>query len=356
MISELKQVLPAIAGNFGISETLEKSISGNQQIILFLVDGMGYINLKAALDLNDWGLNLGTSIQSPLPSTTPVSLTALGTGLDSGTSGMLGATMWLPEYQQILRPLKWEKSPDPVVMQPAETWFEKIAAQVPVFRVGPGKYAETGLTQSALRGGEPVSADSLIEIEESLHACLRSGGESFTYVYYPDLDKIGHVHGTKSVEWNTELLRVIDSIKRIAQSLPSGSRMFVTADHGMLDVGERVWLETYPKLFDSVARITGEPRFRHVFAKPGQNLKLRKDWQEIEPFAQVFTRAEAIATGIFGNVDDIYEKRIGDLVVMAKADYVLASESVDRRVSNLMGQHGGDSDTERLIPLIEMAG
>jgi predicted AlkP superfamily pyrophosphatase or phosphodiesterase len=356
MISELKQVLPAIAENFGLFQTDNKTIHGNQQIVLFLVDGMGYNNLKAALDLNDWGLTLGNSIQSPLPSTTPVSLTALGTGLDSGASGMLGATMWLPEYQQILRPLKWEQSPDPVLVQPADTWFEKISKQVPVFRIGPGKYAESGLTQSALRGGDSVSADSLAEIEESIQACLRSGQESFTYVYYPDLDKIGHVHGTKSAEWNSELLKVVDSIKRISHSLPSGSRMFVTADHGMLDVGTRVWLETYPRLLDSVLRITGEPRFRHVFSKPGQKVKLRIDWQEIEQFAQVFTRAEAISAGIFGNVDSLYEERIGDLVVLAKSDFVLASESVDRRVSNLMGQHGGDSETERLIPLIEMAG
>jgi hypothetical protein len=52
-----------------------------------------------------------------------------------------------------------------------------------------------------------------------------------------------------------------------------------------------------------------------------------------------------------GPVDPWYEDRIGDVVAVARDDWALVSDRVDRIVSSLRGQHGALTDAEVLVPL-----
>lgn len=50
-------------------------------------------------------------------------------------------------------------------------------------------------------------------------------------------------------------------------------------------------------------------------------------------------------------MDEWYADRVGDVVAIARADWGLVSQRIDRVVSGLRGQHGGTTDAEMLIPL-----
>jgi alkaline phosphatase len=160
------------------------------------------------------------------------------------------------------------------------------------------------------------------------------------------------VFGCKSDEYEAELKDVLDAISKIESSLPNDTLLVVTADHGMVDMSRRIWLEDEHQVLPHIDMVTGEPRFRHIHTSNVQSVV-----SHFEKFAEDFltlTREEFIATM---SDETEFEDRIGDVVVIARREDVgLCARTIDNRVSNLIGQHGGASDTERDIPIALMAG
>jgi hypothetical protein len=297
-----------------------------------------------------------TPISTAFPSTTPVALASLGTGMQSGSHGFVGATFELAEFHSILHPLKWVDSPPPLAVAPDPTWFENaVDLGIKVTRVGPAAYANSGLTNAVLRGGSHLPAESMTELVDVIAATATQSKNQMIYGYYPKLDKVGHVHGVASTEWLSELGVVLDAIAELNARLGAGVTLVVTADHGMIDVEKRIWIEDTPSLMRDVRIITGEPRLRHVFAQPGNAQALHRQWKSLEDFVNIYTRDEYIATELMGVVDDFVAERIGDVVAVAQGNNILASRTIDSRISNLVGHHGSDSSTECDIPLAVLA-
>ena len=91
------------------------------------------------------------------------------------------------------------------------------------------------------------------------------------YVYYSDLDSTGHRRGWMSDAWSYQLAHVDRLVDQLASALPPDGALFVTADHGMVDVGPegRVDADVEPALQDGVALLAGDARARYVYARPG---------------------------------------------------------------------------------------
>ena len=184
---------------------------------------------------------------------------------------------------------------------------------------------------------------------------LGRSGRSLTYVYWGDLDKTGHVHGVDSVEWRAELELVDLLVHRIVEVAPTGTTVLLTADHGMLDTTaqDRIEIDDDGDLHRSVTHIAGEPRVRHLYTRAGAAGDVAAVWKAaVGNRATVMGREEAVAEGLFGEVDPDLADRIGDVVVVARGSTVLASQSVDARSSALVGQHGAVTEDERAIPLL----
>ena len=217
-------------------------------------------------------------------------------------------------------------------------------------------HRSSGLTRAALRGGEYPGADTLpARLAVTATAIGRARTEhrpSLTYVYWPDLDKVAHVHGVASAAYRAELARVDSLVAGLLDLVADDVALLVTADHGIIDIPDhrRVDLEARPALRRDVVTILGEPRVRHVYTVEGRADAVRQAWRdELGDRADVRTRAEVF--DLLGPVDDWYAERIGDVVAIARDDWALTSERVDRIVSALRGQHGGLTDAEVLVPL-----
>ncbi len=329
-----------------------------QHVIVLLVDGLGALQVRAHAHLlpaltsmSDLG-----PLAAPFPSTTCVSLTTLGTGLPPGMHGIVGTSFRLDEGGT-LAPLSWGEVPNPIATQPEPTVLERAeAAGVLVTSVAPLAHRSSGLTRAALRGGEYPGADTLPARLQVTGAALRraraEGRPSLTYVYWPDLDKVAHVHGVASAAYRAELRRVDALVAGLCALTGPDVALLLTADHGMVDVPDdrRVDLEARPALRRGVQTILGEPRVRHVYARQGAAADVHRAWtQELGERAEVRTRAEVAE--LLGPVDDWYADRIGDVVAIAAADWALVSDRIDRMVSGLRGQHGGLTDAEVLVPL-----
>ncbi len=369
----LADLLPAAAHLLGVpgfrghanplAATLGDALGSPRHLIVLLVDGLGALQLAehAALAPRLTAMTEVGPLAAPFPSTTCVSLTSLGTGLPPGMHGIVGTSFRLDDGS-VLSPLSWGAEPNPIATQPEPTVLERAAdAGVLVTSAAPAAHRSSGLTRAALRGGEYPGADTLpARLAVAAAAISRARAErraSLTYVYWPDLDKAGHVHGVGSAAYRAQLARVDSLVAGLLALVTGDVALLVTADHGLIDVPDdrRVDLETRPDLRRDVRIILGEPRVRHIYTTPGRGDAVRATWaEELGGRADVRTRAEV--SDLLGPVDDWYADRIGDVVAIAADTWALTSDRIDRLVSGLRGQHGGLTDAEVLIPLRAAAG
>jgi hypothetical protein len=103
--------------------------------------------------------------------------------------------------------------------------------------------------------------------------------------------------------------------------------------------------------------LTGEPRARYVHATPGAEADVLAGWREaLGDRAWVASRDEAVASGVFGPVDDALAARIGDVVALARGNWALVTPEREPGPSRLAAYHGSLTATELAIPLLMARG
>lgn len=318
------------------------------------MDGLGDRLLTRHADLAPALAGLtGGPIIAPFPTTTPVGLGSLGTGLLPGAHGLVGASFLLPEIGAVLQPLHWGADPSPLAVQPESTVFERaVRAGVSTLAAGPAAYAGSGLTRAALRGADYRGCESVGERVDVVRTATAAPGPSLTYVYWAELDRTGHEFGVDSTQWRAALARVDGLVAGLLEVLGRGAVLIVTADHGMVDGTDRIPVDGERALTDGVAHVAGEPRARHVYARAGAQADVLASWRErLSGSADVLSRRDVVDSGLLGDVDPALEERIGDVVAIARGGTCLTTRA-DALVSSLIGQHGALTDDERAIPAL----
>ncbi|HEY7144374.1 MAG TPA: alkaline phosphatase family protein [Streptosporangiaceae bacterium] len=330
-----------------------------ERICLLVIDGLGWELLReypaAAPFLSELAVT-GRTLTAGFPATTATSLTSLGTGLSPGQHGMLGYQVAVPGTGRLLNALRWDKQVDPLAWQPGETVFERAAAAgIGAFRVAQSSLQRTGLSVAAMRGAEYFGADTLGALVAEGAAALRRRDRALAMVYHGDLDSTGHVWGCGSDAWRYHLGHVDKLAEQLAGALPPGTILYITADHGMVDIApqDKIDADALPALRAGVALLGGEPRARHVYAEPGAAADVLDAWRAVlGPRAWVAARDEAIADGWFGPVEPAMEARIGDVVAAMAGSWALVATTTEPRESALAGMHGSLTPADQAVPLL----
>jgi hypothetical protein len=338
---------------------LTEALAGARKVAVLLVDGLGADLLRAHADLAPTLTALDTPVgdlSAPCPSTTPVSLATLGTGLPPGSHGILGFVTAVPGEERTLNHVQWRDDPDPDVWQARRTVFEQAAAaDVAVAAVGPYAFAGSGLTRAVYRGATYTGSVGPGDLSAVMLESLAAAPRTLVYGYLSELDLTGHVRGVDSAAWRHQLALIDRVVEQILTGLPDDAALLVTADHGMLDVpaGTRVDLDAEPDLTDGVRLLAGEPRARYLHTESGAAGDVRDRWREVlGARAWVTDRDEALASGVFGPVDEALAARIGDVVALARGTWAITATEREPGPSRLVGYHGSLTATELAIPLL----
>ena len=307
-------------------------------------------NIMAAKSFGD--------VTTAFPSTTSTSLATLLTGAMPNEHGMLGYTVRVPNSDgRVLNALKWDERVDPVIWQPKETFFEIGARSgINVTHVAAKRYEGTGFTRAVFRGanyrGANLYPDLVTETAEALKKT-----PSFVYLYVNDLDVAGHVAGYGSEKW-LEALRMIDNlVGQLRNKLPKGTRIWITGDHGMLNVGQKIVIGRDNLLMTEVATIAGEPRARHIYlARPEISNEIVNLWKsELGDMANIYTKSEAINAGLFGlPMPEKFADRAGDLIAIVNDNSILIDPAREKLESAMVGHHGGLTQVESNVPLQQL--
>ncbi len=369
----LADLLPSVAAGLGVpgmSTGLE--LAPADRVCVFLIDGLGWELLKAhPAEAPFLHSLLGTSMNGTgqpmtagFPSTTATSLASVGTGLPPGAHGLPGYTVADPATGRLMNQLRWRPWTDPHVWQPYPTVFQLAdAAGVHTCQVSAPDFQHTPLTKIALSGGTfhgRLSGEDRMDLAADR---LAAEDRALVYTYYSDVDGKGHRFGVDSDEWRGQLMYVDRLAQRLAEQLPPRSALYVTADHGMIDIPfdpeSRIDFDEDWELRAGVALLGGEARARHVYAVPGAAADVLAVWREVLGEQMwVAGRDEAIEAGWFGRpgdgVDGRVHGRIGDVVAAARDDIAIVATETEPNESAMVGLHGSMTPVEQLVPLLEV--
>ena len=324
------------------------------QVVLLLLDGLGWDQLQARRHLAP---NLcamaGADILTVAPSTTATALTSLATGTAPGEHGVVGYRIF--EQGDVLNILRWStpsgdarKRIEPRSVQSAPAFGGQ---RPPV--VTRAEFVDTGFTRAHLHQvrftGYRMPSTLVTEVRR-----LAGAGEPFVYVYYDGIDKVSHEYGLRE-HYDAELVFADRLVGDLIAALPPGAVLVVTADHGQVDVGERI-VAPDPEVLSHVRQQSGEGRFRWLHAVPGHEHALAEAARSCHgEQAWVRTLAEVEMEGWFGpTLSDAARSRLGDVALVARDD-ISFSDPADSGVFELVGRHGSLSSAEMRVPLLAAA-
>jgi hypothetical protein len=377
-IAEVLTSAAACLGVEGFTNTL--GLPAAARVCVVLADGLGrnLLKQKAAHtpflrsvmqagqgDVPVW-------LDSAFPSTTAAALSSFGTGLPAGQHGMVGYDVLDPDQDKVVNLLgNWDPGVDPAAWQPFPTVFERVDGNVAVSTVSLSQFDGSPMTRAALRGGSFISGTTSHARTAAAADTMAASGPALMYFYVNELDKAGHRYGCRSEQWEHQLEELDATVKRLNASLPAGTLILLTADHGMLDVAEsqRIDFSAYPELVDGVRHTAGEPRMVHLYldgteagespgaresAGAGGRERLLAAWKaRFGDRVWAFTREEAVAGGLFGDVRPAVEGRIGDVMIAARDAVALYDGRRMRPTAmEVVGQHGSLTKAEREVPLL----
>ena len=269
-----------------------------------------------------------------------------------------------PATGELMNQLRWQPWTAPAVWQPHPTVFQ-LADAAGIAHL-PGvlpDFQNTPLTKVALCGG---TFHGRLTGEERMDLAadrLAAADRSLVYTYYSELDGMGHRYGVDSDAWRGQLMYVDRLAQRLAEQLPPRSALYVTADHGMIDIPfdeeSRIDFDEDWELRAGVAVLGGEGRARHVYAVPGAAADVLAVWREVLGERMwVASRDEAVAAGWFGPAG---ASRSGCTAGSATWSpppattwSIVAHPNASRGSPAMVGMHGSMTPVEQLVPLLEV--
>lgn len=350
--------LPKSLGNLTtVFDSMQRAIRGEQNrlnlprvssAILVLVDGLGLVNLseRKAHAKELFSADTSSKLYSSLPSTTTVSLAGMAAGGSPVDHGVLGYSAFDRQSEAVISFLKI--SPEDARRHRLQ-WKQNPG--ISVTSVGPTAYAASGFTELTFGAEDYRGANKLSDrFDTALQAA--TSGSSLVYLYVPELDQIGHRYGWLSQKW-VQALEDLNLEFRRADQIARKNRIgiFLTADHGMVDVPESGHIEI-ANHFPTAIAVTGDPRCRFIY--------LEDTWDsvdiptELDTFGFLVSYAD-FASAAYGAIPAGSLKP--DLVLLAKEGFAF----YDRRFSEpksrmIVGQHGSVSNAELRVPAVVAGG
>jgi hypothetical protein len=370
--------LPAtVARLLGVGEggvALDGLPARAERVVLVLLDAFGWAFFTRHGDhplLRRFDAVVPLTTQ--FPSTTTAHITTLHTGVALGEHGLYEWNVYEPSLDALITPLLFcfagdgardsllRAGVDPGFLRSsAPTLYERLAqADVACHLFAPATFAPSTYDSVLARGAEIHPIATLPAGLTALGATLRAApGRVYAYVYWDEVDAIGHEYGPSSRQFAAAAERCLDALDGGLRALPEGTVVLLAADHGQVDVDPATTVyvnEAWPQIVDLLAR--GRRGRLLVPAGSARDLFLHCRPDAVDEVVDGLVRlvgeratvhrvADLVAGGWLGTVGERLRARLADVCVLPAPGETVWWRERHRFDMRFRGHHGGLAEDE----------
>ena len=340
------------------------AIGDPRNIVLLVIDGLGDRLLRRRMAGGELARRRRRAITSVFPSTTASAITTTYTGCTPLEHGLTGWFTYFGAAGCVAAALPFRSRGDNAPLRQRGFFPEHafvapaLFASLPVrsIVVTDRHIVDSEYNAMHCAGAERRAYASLDDLVGEVVGAVKSSDEKkFVYAYWPDYDALSHRHGCESREALQKLAALDEAFGRLLAGLAgSESLVLATADHGFMDAPPEQCLEP-PSAIASRLRfpLCGERRVAYCHVRDEQEfIALAGEWLGAK--AQVRPSRELVEEGWFGpgQPHPRLAERIGDVALVMRDRYTVKDWTPGEPRHLHLGNHGGTSEDEMLIPLI----
>lgn len=319
-----------------------------RHVVVIMLDGLG-------INVIDSNLGNGSilkthqimTLNSVYPPTTVAATTAFKTGKAPIESGWLGWHLYLKENDPsivLFKNKEYLTNEDFTKYQ-----VEDIIDATPWYKTLRGTKTYT-INPSWGENGVENFSDGIEQVKE---ICTKDE-KNFTFFYWDNPDYLMHEYGINSQVVKVNLFDIEANIEKLSNELPNDTIVFITADHGMIDV-EAVELNRYPDLINCLSKpFAGEGRCAQFYVKDDMHDDFVNTFNKYfkESF-KLFTKKEFIESKLAGayQVHDVTNVALGDYVAVGIGEYFFVQEIKEDDLV-FKAHHAGLTQEEMQVPVI----
>ncbi len=347
-----------------------KTLSHSKNIVLVVIDGLGYEYLKQYGKGSIFAAHLKGKLTCGFPSTTAASITSFHTGLAVQQHAITGWYVHLKELGAVTAILPLIPRFARIPLESARIRPEKILDQKPLHdRFKADTYVllgneiiNSGYTKVLSGKAKRVGYKNLADFFGKLRNIVQKKSKKrkkFVYAYWPEFDSLCHSYGTTSKKVLAHFRQLDRRMKRFLKTIEgTDTTIIITADHGLIDVPskKRIILHKHPKLEECLTLpLCGESRAAYCYVHPSKTKQFTQYVkQHFKRQCEVYKSETLVKKGYFGlgKPHPKLSDRIGDYVLVMKENYAIKDFLVHQKQTFYKAVHGGLSDEEMLVPLI----
>ncbi len=294
-------------------------------------------------------------------------MTSFITGVAPQQHALTGWFMYLKEIGAIsailpfttrVGNLSLEKKVDYKDIYNQESFFKGLKANN--FSLNHKNYSDSTYSLLASKGSKRLSFSSLSDFFKQIENTMKRGkGKKFMLAYWANFDSICHYNGIESKEALKHFTELDKKIANLAKSLKnSNTTIIVSADHGLINTEENktIKLENHPKLAETLSMpLSGEPRVVYCYVKSHKAKQFENYIKvNLSNACELHKSEDLIRKNYFGlyEPNEKLKDRVGDYTLIMKDNYIMKDIVLGEQQNIFIGNHGGVSREEMIIPLI----
>ena len=366
---DLAQAIATLAGvsELDITQGAERIVSQvgqSDHYVLALIDGLGVALVEQLGEDSFLRSQMRMTLQAVFPSTTVAALTSLATGLWPSEHGVPTWWTYLADYDVSATVLPFIER---FSKRPLGKWGIKSSdvftrATLPArFRYEPCSFVPATIASSVYSayssGGTEVRGyRTLSGAVDALSARIEAASApTYSYLYYPLVDALAHDYGPEDSSVLAEVVNVDRELSRLMDGLKGRARLMVTADHGLIAIGEggRHIIRADDDIAELlVAPPSGEPRVPVFHVQEGKAEAFERRFRtRFGEWFVLLKASEVERLGLLGPgpFADVTRQRLGHYIALPLGEDVLVYEP---QQDWMVGYHAGLTPAEMLVPLV----
>ena len=340
------------------------AVQAARNIVLLIVDGLGDNYLRRTGAGGELARRRREPITSVFPPTTASAITTSYTGATPLEHGLTGWFTYFGEAGYVAAPLPFRTRGENIPLREKGYSTERAFPVPPLFEALPVRsivvsfkdIIDSDYNLRHCHGAERRAYETLDGLILEIEKAVKSGPErKFVYAYWPEFDALSHRYGSESAEAFAQFEKIDAAYATLLARLAgTESLVIATADHGFVDVAPEESLDL-PAFLASQLKLPlcGERRiaFCHVHLK-NEFLEKARHW--LGGRADVRPSQALVDEGWFGpgRPHARFAERIGDVALVMRGRYTVRDWTPGEARHLHIGNHGGTSADEMMIPLI----